>query len=849
MTDTPQPINVNEVDPDEIETPQEHYGTLPEQALAGLEGVGQGVAGPLAPAAEIASGLTSPEDIRGRAEANPWTHGGGELAGFAGSAFIPGLDEASLAGQIGKIGEGVTEALPEATSVLGNMATNGVRTGAEMAAFQASDELSRMVTQDPNQSLQNAALNVGLAGILGGAGGAVLGSVSPLWNKFTNKIGTEKLATDYMGELKFLNENPDLVEGATNEVNDRIAATDKMIKGGLKGNLINTLVQDVAPDQIDAHIQHIEELIENAPRALKRDPSFQDAVDRWRERVSPTVTTPPSNGAPEPVTTEHIQPALANLRQPTLGRTPKGRFKGIVTPETIEGIEPQITTIHGEQPSLFPEQAPTTEMRNPAEIFAATEDLKRQMQEWGKYDFQNIKTADKPFRDASQNLASALRESLEDQKTWGEAGRAQAIYNKAISPLFSAQKEFLKDVSGKELGENVADPRKLDTLLKQGERRKAGLKENHVKNYLDLTQKAADKINELYHSYGLEQPLEEKLNPATVVNHMLDTEPTHGVQLARWVKRGGAAGMTANAAGHITGELTGGTLGFLVGHPLVGAWMGDKILKPVFTALAKPLAEKAIDATAARAATDYVGNVIKGQRVFSHAVSNFFKASADIIPRELIPNQASRDRLEKSLDYASNDQNLMNIGGNLGHYLPDHASIAAETASKARDYLASIKPKTVQANQLDPALKPSRYEHVQYERQLDNATQPLMLLKYAKRGTLQAQDLVTVKTIFPGLVERMGQSLYGSMVQEISEGRKIPYHERSTLSLLMGQPLSSLETQPVMASIMASNGGNSQQQTLTQPKKVSKSTASTMEKMNRLYATNSQRREAGNTKS
>ncbi len=85
---------------DSLQDDSEKYGSPGQQIAAGLEGIAKGVAGPLAPAAELATGITTPEAIRGRAEANPWTHGLGEAAGFAGSALIPGLGEANLAAQI-----------------------------------------------------------------------------------------------------------------------------------------------------------------------------------------------------------------------------------------------------------------------------------------------------------------------------------------------------------------------------------------------------------------------------------------------------------------------------------------------------------------------------------------------------------------------------------------------------------------------------------------------------------------------------------------------------------------------------------------------------------------------------
>src|ERR1019366_5705689 len=68
------------------------YSSTGQQIGAGLEGVAQGVAGPLATLAEQGlsklgvPGLTD-EDIAGRQEANPITHGLGEAAGLIGGTL------------------------------------------------------------------------------------------------------------------------------------------------------------------------------------------------------------------------------------------------------------------------------------------------------------------------------------------------------------------------------------------------------------------------------------------------------------------------------------------------------------------------------------------------------------------------------------------------------------------------------------------------------------------------------------------------------------------------------------------------------------------------------------------
>lgn len=158
----------------------EKYGTGTQAAIAGLEGAAKGIAGPLATGAERLAGVPA-EDIEGREEANPGTHFGSELAGFAGSAFIPGGQARVLeklgAGAVGKLGLEAAEGAG-ALAKIGSAAAKGF---VENAAYQVGNELSSTVLRDPNQDLGHAAIDVGLAGLLGGVVGGGIGSVSPLW--------------------------------------------------------------------------------------------------------------------------------------------------------------------------------------------------------------------------------------------------------------------------------------------------------------------------------------------------------------------------------------------------------------------------------------------------------------------------------------------------------------------------------------------------------------------------------------------------------------------------------------------------------------------------------------------
>ncbi len=197
---------------------EEEFGSLPQQALTAVEGVGEGVAGPLFTAAERATGLTTPENMLARREVNPIAHGLGQGAGLIGSAMT-GIGEAPLLEGAGKaVVEGL--GLSKPVGVMASAASGASKMAAEMALMQAGDETSKMLMNDPNTSLQSAITSVGLSALIGAGGGGALGAVNPLWKATVGeKLG--KFLEDFRGRIA---ERTSGVEPTPGMVSEELAA-------------------------------------------------------------------------------------------------------------------------------------------------------------------------------------------------------------------------------------------------------------------------------------------------------------------------------------------------------------------------------------------------------------------------------------------------------------------------------------------------------------------------------------------------------------------------------------------------------------------------------------------------
>ena len=203
----------------QYETPQmfkqAKYGTGVEQLKAGAEGVLEGVLGPLAPLAQTEIFGVNPEDIRGRAEANPITHGAGQFAGL-----LSPIGEGALLMKAGAATSKATKAAVAAGKEIGavaNLAGGAARGAVEMALFQTGDELSKYIKEDPSSSVDSALAHIGLSSLIGGGLGGAFAAVPVAWKALAeSKAG--KWVNDFKSRARQHLDNPEPVRMVQDEL-------------------------------------------------------------------------------------------------------------------------------------------------------------------------------------------------------------------------------------------------------------------------------------------------------------------------------------------------------------------------------------------------------------------------------------------------------------------------------------------------------------------------------------------------------------------------------------------------------------------------------------------------------
>ncbi len=780
------------------------YSTPTEQLKTAGEGFGQGLAGPVFTGLE-AGLLDNAKEQRARAETNPIEHGAAALAGFvapaifsagtsaAARAGIGGAAEAaslaakaaefSQAGLLEKAGSAVVKGLSlgsKEASILGKIGAKSVSEATQMALLQGGDEVSKMIQQDPHQTAETAITDIGLASVLGGTAGAVFGSVSPLWKASVGDKAAQVIE-DFKGRLKFNAENPEPTKAVVDELTAHYTDTK-----GLADEVYGPAglkAQDVAKAMPEMHPGIPEQ-------AQKFANQLEDSIVKMEQKP---------NSYPDRLVS-------------------KAR-------DDFDAYRQTILDPHS----------------SPADIFNATQDLKQTMQAYAKFD-KFVKPVDEAYdfvREA-KNLAHSLREGLEDTEVWGKAAERQQAINGAFKDYLPTLKDFEKKFTVEVAGERIIDPGKVQTYMNQLGKSSAEIKQSMLDNFLKESEKYRKVIGDTHTNLGIESPVTP--SSLAVTKSTLE-KVTPGAALADYFAKHGIY--------HLAGESLGTTIGAGLGHALgsgaAGAVIGERALAPFFKsvlpALVKPFQRVAANSAGVKAAIDYTLAAARGETVLNKAAKGVFREGGESL-LHLVPSEGDRTKLDKAIKAAqTSPEQMTKVAGDIGHFLPEHATAIASTSANAVQYLNSLRPDTAPKSPLDPKVPPNPVQTAAYNRALDLANQPLLAVKAIHAGTLTPQDVTTVKTLYPNLYAKMLQKLTNQMIEHVSKGDTVPYTQRLQLSLFLGQPLDSTMTP---AAIIAAQPHPAQNQPQQSPpgKPPASSSVKGLGKMAQMAQTPGQTRQA-----
>lgn len=756
------------------------------------------------------------------------------------------------------------------------------------------------ILTDPGKALGSAAINIGLAGILGGAGGAVLGAVPAGWRAFAGRSATEEgitKATDMASEAV-----PQASDDATQAVTNQPTGdtlTDSIQKPSEKESFLKGLQKQkenaaeiraagetigvpVSSSQTSAsdYVQSMDSALSQSPTVagIQRQQEIQNGFDKIGGIIDQTVAPATDSTAFErgEMIKSQIQNKVDNIYTPLR----EGYAQRAALGETIAlpdaARQKQFNSLV-ELSQKFEKASPETAQM----IEDVGHGLNRQ---------ENVADLDEYMKVLSQKQralrisgdhygANAMGEAIEKvedfqvrqiAKQGAElqaqgADHAKAIANdivnqhKALKAKYADFKSILGDLAGdSKLGkgattagglssklEDIPSEKLVDKMFdKKNSQGLARLQKNFPDVFEtvingkkgDLVEAAQGNHKALLKSIfdpktGLSPEMRNLMFKPEELK-MLDASKTWIDSLPKNVGPSGTPKGLAymNAVGANVHPTITGMVDRLAGSILQNT--RDFGIKSLLK-FATPAEIETNKATA-----DFIQHANKGANTLDKATKAFFK-SGELIPQHLLPTKESRERLDKSLDAFKSPDTALNVGGSIGHYLPDHQTAAAMMAAQAANYLHTLKPDPQPATPFDFTPPVDKAAQAKYDRALDIAQQPLMILQHAKNGTLLPQDVQTIQAVNPSVHQMIVENMTHELIDQKAKENHITYHQKMSLATLLGSPVDSSMTPQSMQAVINSAGANMAQQSAGPQKQghASQATLGQMNKVNAMYQT------------
>jgi hypothetical protein len=839
---------------------EQKYGTAGQQIATGLEAAASSATFGLSTGLERAAGVPE-KDIRARREVNPIAHGAGELGGI-GVGMLYGAGEAAT---LEKAGAAVAERIAGETA-LSKVGSQMARLATENAMFQSGDEVSKMFSSDPNQSIGSAMADVGLSGLIGGGTGLAIGAVSPLWKATAGK-GVESI-------LNAVKNKSGGIEGMTSQ-----PVAEALEKSG-----VNFPPEVRAAFTDDPHLQNVAKTLEQSD-TTKSGLEYQATLQNAKKELSDVALGSLGKDAAqveslgdlskyeagkkignsladeiharvEPLAKEfeELKGKVGNVDLPA--DAVLETQKNVVDPQDLTGV-PRVEIERTKVPGVLSEAGEKIAQMANKEGWLAAEDTpignlvnfvqknlgkQKNLKDLGNFISRVGEKAESlsSLTDRSATRAGGMIKGiLKDveanviEKKLGEQGaelvdRFKAVrgewkraselvdgvqehigvkastsgYAKAVREMAQQDGEaLLRRIAGsgnaaglKMLQEQFPKAAEefrqfhIDSLLKEAA---AKAKPGEVINPKALI-KGIDKLSPEMRAFVVPEASAQKINAVGTLLEQLEKVPHNHSNTARTLDKlnqyipGGAVAMAGALSGH-------GVLGLVAG-PLM-KYLSKDVPDAVRLSMLKFIgSNQAVESGAFKAMSDVARAVYRGEAAMTKAARGVLKSGSKVLPNKEV-SKNDRDKLDKQLMALKEDPTgLMKVGGEMGHYLPDHATAAAATAANAVNYLNSLRPSTDKKMPFDSKMPPDPVKKTAFERALNIAQNPLAVMEDVKDGSITPQDLATLHNVAPGFYARMRDKLMNEVVAYQSEENEIPYKTRMGLSLFLGQPLDSTMT-------------------------------------------------------
>lgn len=834
------------------------YGTVGQQAKAGLEGMAEGIAGPVAPIAEQALGV-NPEDILARRE-QP-IHTAGEVGGFllpisaVGKGFKvlgTGLKALEVAG-LAKAGTG-------AVSTAIKIGSLPLRMAIESTAMQGLDETSKLALGDPKQSIDTAVSDLKLAALFGAGVGGIgvlgAGAANKLWNASsgTKTAGILKQIVNKVGGME--DAIPDSVQTAIDKSGIELAPE---LKGALaKDPKFQEIFNDLRQSESTSSGKKVQEAYTNFQRqsgdamveAMGRTP---ESVEKMGELSKYEAGKEIGNTLAQEYKTQ-VEPIAekfnsyrdkyGKLELPQDVRSMSGE---VVSPGAMSEAADKISQLSIDQKWVTsPSSKIMTEVNRVLKELPGLKDVgdvTGYIQAIGDNTFNKLEPALTRAGSMMKGIVRDVQADVIASRVGREEGaEALQAFNDAKSQ-YSAQSK-LKDALNDRLhikGSNTSNFGKglVEMASTKGEKVLNRLSGKTDANLLSFIQQNYPKTAELikdYHISDLLRNASDKAGEGMTISSEALMKKLSGLspELKQFIASPEAleklqaigelnaqfnklpsevASKESAWLNHLPSAAVALAVGLVSHNPYIGAaagaitkTLGKEIPDAAKLTLLKFMGSaKPVDALGFKAAAELINHTMSGEKAMVKASSNVFKIGS---AKAALPDASQKERelLDKNLKkLQQNPESLMQIGDKAAYYMPDHGIALTAFASNAAQYLNSQRPTTAAYAPLDTPVNPTPIQMAAYNNKLDIANNPLLVFDKIKNGTVTPDDIQALTAVYPALKTRMTSQLSSHMADAIAKKQTIPYKTRMGISLFTGQPMDSTMTPTAIMNAQTAN--------------------------------------------
>lgn len=340
-----------------------------------------------------------------------------------------------------------------------------------------------------------------------------------------------------------------------------------------------------------------------------------------------------------------------------------------------------------------------------------------------------------------------------------------------------------------------------------------------------------------------------------------------GIQKALSAATKGAVDLGAGAIGYSLGGIRGGAEISAIAHKFIAPAIEKALGRPLI-GLSKQAVTVIMDALAKGQtsgvfnALNYASSAAKGAKAINSGIEALFKAGGqqavesaisdkdrDAV-KEHIDDGGVNKEMEDSLIPVNQDTPAFAKGGVVSHSGQDQGTIAGlyptqaamMTTARTRmsNYLSALKPqKNPQKLAFDRQPSSTQADRT-YNRAIDIAVSPLSILNHIKSGSLQADQVKHLNSMYPEFSQHLQKKITEGIMKHQLNEEQLPGRVKQAMALFLGAPLEQWMTPQGIMSIQATFLPKQPPQQAEKPKKGTGS----LNKVSKDYKTVSQEAES-----